>query len=205
MDHSLIAVLLLTIAIGLIVAEVFIPSGGLITVASLLCLGISIWAAWEAWWEPSPSRFWMFIASVIVVIPGAIAFALYVLPRTPWGQRLFLAGPSPEDVRPFAEEEEGLKALVGEFGRTITPLNPGGLVLVQDKRMHCESEGVMLERDVSVEIIGFKGNRLVVRAGEPPASAFDREREDLLDAEEGETAPAGEAEERPLDFDVPQD
>ena len=51
MDYSHIALLLLIVGGVLLVAEVFIPSGGLILAAAGVCLAVSVWCAWNAWWD----------------------------------------------------------------------------------------------------------------------------------------------------------
>ena len=37
------------------------------------------------------------------------------------------------------------------------------MVLVEGERMHSESEGMLIDPDQAVEIVGINGNRLVVR------------------------------------------
>ncbi|HUE12710.1 MAG TPA: NfeD family protein, partial [Planctomycetaceae bacterium] len=75
----------------------------------------------------------------------------------------------------------------------LTSLNPGGLVLVDGTRQHCESEGLLLESGAPVEIVAVKGNRVVVRPVERPAH------------ESGSPPQSPRAgEETPLDFDLPQ-
>ena len=74
----------------------------------------------------------------------------------------------------------------------MTLLNPGGLVLVDGTRQHCESEGILLAAGSPVEIVAVKGNRVVVRpVDESSDETPGRPRERLR----GET---------PLDFDLPQ-
>jgi membrane-bound ClpP family serine protease len=71
-------------------------------------------------------------------------------------------------------------------------LNPGGLVLVDGSRLHCESEGVLLEAGTPVKIVAVKGNRVVVRLVD-----WDSEKEDTgprLASTDGDS---------PLDFDLP--
>ena len=89
--------------------------------------------------------------------------SLYILPQTEFGKQVLLEAPDLEEVTPYQEEQRQLQRLVGHVGKTLTLLNPGGLVLVDGTRQHCESEGNMLEAGVPVEVIAVKGNRVVVR------------------------------------------
>jgi membrane-bound ClpP family serine protease len=68
-----------------------------------------------------------------------------------------------DEVTPYQEEARQLMRLVGHIGKTLTMLNPGGLVEVDGTRQHCESEGMLLEAGTPVEIVAVKGNSVVVR------------------------------------------
>lgn len=158
------AILLLILALGLMIAEIFIPSGGMILVMALVSLVGSILCAWNAWWDESTrTYFWVYIGSLIFLIPTTIGTFLYIFPRTNYGKRILLEAPDKDEVTAYAEEARKLASLVGEIGETLTLLNPGGMVLVDNRRMHCESEGVLIEARTEVDIIGVKSNRLVVK------------------------------------------
>ena len=44
-------------ALALLVAEFFIPSGGMILIVALSATAASIWCAWNAWWyDPTKPR-----------------------------------------------------------------------------------------------------------------------------------------------------
>lgn len=169
MEYSHFALLFLALALALFAAEIFIPSGGMITVAAILCLAASVWCAWKAWWSSEPAYWWTYVAAVVILIPAALGGALYVFPRTAWGRQILLEAPRPEDVAPYAQEEERLAHLVGHRGKTLTLMNPGGLVLLNGERMHCISEGILIDPQTEVEVIAVKGNRPVVRVAERPA------------------------------------
>jgi len=188
----LLALLLLMIGLALLAAEIFIPSGGLLLVAAVICISGSIWFGWQAWGQDSRPTFWIFIGSIVFLLPMTVGAAFYVLPRTSFGRRILLEAPSLEEVTPYAEEEQHLMQMVGLTGNTLTMLNPGGLVLVENERMHCESEGVIIEQGELIKVVAVKGNRLVVRRTAPDESAA----EPLAEAD----AP----DQPPLDFDLPQ-
>lgn len=195
MDYSTLAILLLLLGLALVVIEVFVPSGGMISIMAIVAVVASIWCAKKAWWDDNPTAWWTYIAAVLVLIPSAIGSAFYLFPKTSLGRKFLLEGPSLEEVTAYAEEEQRLKQLVGRHGTTLTLMNPGGLVLVDGERLHCESEGrLMLEPDVDVVVAAVKGNRLVVRPAptQPEAikPAFD--------------GPTEVADNSSLDFDVPR-
>lgn len=196
------AILLLILSLGLMVAELFIPSGGMIMVMALVSLVGSILCAWEAWGgESIHTNFWVFMGCLIFLIPTTIGSFLYILPRTNYGKRILLEAPDSDEVTAYAEEARKLASLVGEIGETLTLLSPGGMVLVDNRRMHCESEGILVEAGTKVEIIGVKSNRLVVKA-------TDRNSRDPLAMDSSPEVPqsGSEIEEKPedgFDFQIP--
>lgn len=189
MDYSTWAFLLLAIGVMLLVAEVFIPSGGVITILAALSLIGAVVCAGNAWWSTSPGYFWGFLTSMALLLPVVIGAGFYIWPSTPLGKRAILEAPAPHEVASFVEQEERYGRMVGRFGETLTMLNPAGIVRIDGHRVHCQSEGVILDSGVRVRVISAKGNRVIVRlAGDetpPPADA-----EPLSDAS------------GPLDFDV---
>ena len=54
MDYVSLAFLLAVLGFALIIAELFVPSGGLITVGCIVCFVSSIWFAYRGWWSTSP-------------------------------------------------------------------------------------------------------------------------------------------------------
>jgi len=163
MDYSLLALLLLAVGLAFLVAEIFIPSGGLISVMAIISLTASVFFAWSAWGTSQPTMWWTYLAALIFLLPTTVVLAIIILPRTPWGKRIILDGPPLDEVTPYVTEEAHLSRLVGKTAKTISLLNPGGMVLVDGERIHCESEGMLVDPGQQVKVIGLKGNRLVVR------------------------------------------
>jgi membrane-bound ClpP family serine protease len=191
MDSGYLAILLLVVGLALIVCEVFIPSAGLIAALATLCIAGSVASAWSAWASSSPTYFALYALALLLLIPSAISGAFYMLPRTAFGRKVLLEAPDLDEVTPYQEEPRQL--LVGHVGKTLTLLNPGGLMEVDGTRQHCESEGMLLEAGTPVEVVAVKGARIVVRSvehpHEPPGVAEDKR------------APsAGDS----LDFDLPR-
>lgn len=195
MDTGLLAILFLLGGLLLFVLEVFIPSGGMISTVAILCIVGALWSAWSQWYETDPGLWWAFLSSTIVLIPASLIGAFWLLPRTAFGRKILLEGPDASEVMPFAEEAQHLHALVGQTGRTLSMLNPGGLVEVAGERQHCESEGLIVERGTLVQVVGHRGNCLIVR---PIDSASDS-------AGLTEQPPGADPDDaQQLDFDLPQ-
>ena len=171
MDYGLYALLLLAVGLAVLVVEVFVPSGGLLAVITLLCLaGSVLCAAWE-WWGTNMLAFWVYVGTVAALIPGTLGGALFMLPRTAFGRRLLQEAPTPEETASFTRERAELAATVGRRGVTLTPHNPGGMVEVDGRRLHAEARGLMLDAGEPVEVVGVRGNRLLVRLADAPVPA----------------------------------
>ncbi|MBT4864188.1 MAG: hypothetical protein HON53_03580 [Planctomycetaceae bacterium] len=204
MDHATIALLMLFAGLALIVAEFFIPSGGMIAILAAVCLSISVWAAYEAWWETARNMWWSYLVTVALLIPASVGGALFLIQKTSLGRHVLLRAPNLEEVTPYAEEEHHLREMIGKRGQTVSLLNPGGMVEVDGERFHCECPGMLIEAREDVEVFAIKGNRLVVR---PVTEAGDRSlaSQSQTDETDGEPSPSqhdGDA--PPLDFDIPQ-
>ena len=189
-SNAIFAILLLVAGIGILTAEVFIPSGGLLGVVTFVTLMFSLLCAYRAWGTSHPGVFWAFCGVLMLLVPVALGTAFYVLPRTAFGKRVLLEAPTSEQLTPFSKETDRLTKLIGRFGKTVTPLVPGGMVLLDGERLHVFSEGMIVESGLSVEILEVRGSRLLVRTGEPSPG------NDPFAAEATAT--------RPLDFEFPQ-
>jgi membrane-bound ClpP family serine protease len=201
MDYTSLALLLAVMGFVLILAELFIPSGGLITVGCIVCFVSSIWFAYRGWWQSSQGIFWTFSTSLLVGIPLFLLGLLRLLETTRLGDRILLAAPKPEDVTPHLAFEQRLQKLVGRKGRTMSMLNPGGIVMVDNERLHAFTEGVLVDPNEWVEVLEVRGARVLVKRTAAPVLP-------PIEADTPAAAPpaSGEklASDAPLDFDLPQ-
>jgi membrane-bound ClpP family serine protease len=155
---------LLAAALLLVVVEVFVPSGGVIAVVSVGCAAIGIYCLFRA----DPSHVWGFIgiASVVVLGPAVMAFALKVWPSTPIGRRM-LGEPPPEQVEAQRLEEQKqrdrMAALVGVEGRVLTDLRPVGMIEVDGQRVEALSQTSFVPAGSRVRITAVEGTQIKVR------------------------------------------
>jgi len=153
---------LLAAALVLVIAEVFVPSGGLIgmTAAVLAIAGVVVF--WRVSWVWGGAS----LAVVMILAPIAFNFALRVMPHTPMGRRLILADEiDPErqavdDQRRAAQEQ----ALIGATGVALTDLRPVGTVEIEGTRLEVLAEGGMIRAGSRVRVTASSGNQVKVRA-----------------------------------------
>jgi len=170
-SNAVFAVLLLIIGLAILLAEVFIPSGGLLGVITFFALVLSVMFAYQAWGTSHPNIFYVFLIMLVLLVPSVVVFGFYMLPRTSFGKRVLLEAPDSKDLKPYAREMSHLSKLVGHYGTTLTMLNPGGLVNLDGERLHALSEGLSIEPGEWVEIVNIRGSSVIVRAGTPPETA----------------------------------
>ena len=148
----------------LIMAEVFVPSGGLISVCAFACLlgGMLIF------FNHSAVAGWIGVGTAIVMIPSLLAFAYKIFPRTRFGKSVTLAPPERERGDAIADTPE-LKELLGAVGVVLTPLRPVGACDFSGQRVECVAESGYVDKDIRVEVVRVQGTQLTVRVIEEGA------------------------------------
>jgi membrane-bound ClpP family serine protease len=161
---------ILCMAIGLILllAEVFIPSGGLI---GLLAIGLVLVSLGLAFAQSTMLGL-KFLAALGVLLPLTLVLAINLWPRTPMAKWIFLKPPEPTDVGPEDDDGPRLDHLVGQYGRTLTPLRPSGLVDFEGRRVDGLAEEGMIPAGAIVRAVQVKAGQMVVRLA--PDRALDQ-------------------------------
>lgn len=163
MSYLLWPLLLLAIGLILLVTEAFIPSGGLIGLLALGCLGVSLYQAFTV--PEAPYLGWKFLAAELILIPAAMVLAIQLWPKTPLAKRIFLVPPTPEEFEDSAPRHR-LDHLLGEFGRALTPLRPSGLVDFDGRRLDALAEEGLIPTGALVRAVRVQSGVLVVRKAE---------------------------------------
>ena len=202
MDAQFWALAFAVLGFCLIIAEFFVPSGGMIALSCAGSFVASVVCAHSAWYQDSPRLFWGFSLGLGVLIPSFLVFFLRTLERTSLGNNLLLPKTNPHDVTPFQAEAALLDRLIGRFGTTVTPMNPGGMVRVENERLHAVCEGFMLGQGDPIEVTGVRGNRVVVKLASP--GAVSPGIVPTTPQAPGEVTLDPPADSDRLDFDVPQ-
>lgn len=180
MEQIFWPVLLLAIGLGLLAMELFVPSAGVLTIASVICLVAAIIVGFTKSMTVGVGM----LGITMVIIPAALAAAVRLWPHTPIGRLILLARPdSPDDVLPNSQEYRGLKQLVGKVGVAETPMLPSGIVRVEGETYDALSEGTPIDPGSAVLVVDVRTNRLVVRhSSEMPSSTPEQspQGDDLL-------------------------
>jgi membrane-bound ClpP family serine protease len=161
--------ILLALGLILLVSEVFVPSGGLIALLAVSCLGLSLWKAFEYSFDLGLK----FLLADFVLLPMAGALAIDLWPRTPLARRVFLRPPDPDEMD-VSHSDQRIDHLIGQYGRALTPLRPSGMVDFDGRRLDGLAEEGLIPSGALVRAVRIRAGQLVVRT-EP-----DRTLDELL-------------------------
>jgi membrane-bound serine protease (ClpP class) len=154
----LFAVFLYVVCAALIVAEVFIPSAGLLSLCSLACLvgGIAIF------FRHSAVAGWIGVVVAVFMVPSLLATAYKILPRTRFGKRVILSPPVRQRGDAIADTAQ-LNQMIGRTGRVLTTMRPVGMCDFDGQRLECVAENGYLQKDKNVRVIRVEGTQVTVR------------------------------------------
>jgi len=152
------AVFLYFACAALIIAEVFVPSGGLISIFALACLigGAVIF------FRHSATAGWIGVGIAAVMIPTVLIFAYRIFPKTRFGKSVTLTPPERQQGDAIPDTSE-LKEMLGKVGVVITPLRPVGMCDFAGKRVECVAESGYVDKDKKVKVIDIESTQLTVR------------------------------------------
>jgi membrane-bound ClpP family serine protease len=161
---------LVLIGLGVLVLEVFVPSGGLLGLLSVAAL---IAGVATAFWSLGAVYGMLALAVVVGAVPVVLAVALRWFPETSIGRRVIPPPPEAEDVVPAADRRRRARELVGRTGVATTELVPWGLVAVDGIAVDGMSEGGPIAAGTAVDVVAAQAAAVVVRPAEParPAAA----------------------------------
>lgn len=137
------------LALLLLVGEVFLPTFGILTLATLAALGGSLWLARDLGNVP-----WILAGVDLVVFP---TLAWLLLSRI---------GPGPLGLSAQLSRggAEASPDLCGQHGRTLTDLRPVGKARIGEASFEVVSAGAFVPADREIVVIETGNNRVVVRA-----------------------------------------
>ena len=163
MDPLFLALLLYLAAVALALVDVFVPSGGLLLVLSLLAaLGAVLFG-----FRSSQSMGMAMLTMVIASVPIFVFVAIKIWPHTPLGSRIILKPPAAEPVA-ASEEDQLLQALVGHVLLAEGAFLPSGQLRVGYRRLNALAESGFIDAGSHVRVLAVRQRNLIVRATDDP-------------------------------------
>ena len=160
-----LAIVLLGLGLALIVAELMVPSLGVLGLLAALCVVGAVAAAFAE----STALGVRFLVAVALLVPIAIVAGLKLLPHGPLGTTLVARGFSFKDAAAVDRRDA---ALLGKRGLAESILRPIGVARIEGRRVDVVSRGEPIEAGAEIKVIEVEGNRVVVaRVDEAPVPA----------------------------------
>ncbi len=154
-DSLLLPIILQLVGVVVIIAEVILPSFGILTVVALGVFGYSLFVVFS---EVSKTAGFALLAADLVLIPVLVILGLKLLAR------------SPVTLRKTLSREEGVSSQPPELdsyismqGTAVTDLRPAGTAVIDGKRVDVVTRGEYLEKDAAIIVIEVTGNQIIVR------------------------------------------
>jgi len=152
------AVFLYFACAALIIAEVFVPSGGIISLFALACVigGAAIF------FRHSSTAGWIGVVIAVIMIPSTLVFAYRIFPKTRFGKSVTLTPPERQkgDAIP---DTDALGEMLGAVGVVLTPLRPVGMCDFSGQRLECVAESGYVDKGKKVKVIDVESTQLTVR------------------------------------------
>ena len=159
-DSLLLPVILQLVGVVVIIAEIILPSGGILSIAALGVFGYSLFIVFN---EISMTIGFSFVAADLILIPVLVIVGLKLLARSPVTLRKTLS--RKEGVSSQSSE---LESYIGTQGNAVTDLRPAGIAVINGKRVDVVTRGEYLEKDSAIVVAAVTGNQIIVRKKDEP-------------------------------------
>lgn len=150
------ALALQAVAFALLFAEIFLPSGGILAVATVAVTGLSLWSGFQH----SQVAGWCILGADLIAFPICLKWGFGRLSRSSWVLQDKLEGP-------FQDSEEIPSQ--GSTGIVVSDLRPVGKVRIGQTEFDARSTGEFLSIGQAVEVCGQQLGQLLVRPVRGPA------------------------------------
>jgi membrane-bound ClpP family serine protease len=177
MSPFLWIILLLMAGVVLIVLELFIPSGGILSFLSLAAVAGAIVLAYYHYDVVTGTTFLAFAAIAMPIVIGA---ALRWWPNTPMGRRILIRPPAEEELFSTDDLGRAMRHLIGKRGVAKSPLLPAGAVSIEGRIYDAISEAAPIESGQPIEVVEATGNHIVVRGLAADAPMKELPSDDIL-------------------------
>ena len=155
MREFFIPVVLQLAGVLIIIAEIILPSGGLLSLVAVGLFGYSLFIVFH---DISTMAGTYFVLADLIIIPTLLALGLKILARSPATLQETLSSESG-----VVSQSPELESFMGREGKSVTDLRPGGTAIIDDKRLDVVSRGEYIEKDSNLIVVEVTGNQIIVR------------------------------------------
>ena len=159
MNTFALSILLQLAGVVVVIAEIIIPSGGILSIFALGLFGYSLFMVFN---EVSVTMGAVFLTLDLILIPVMIIVGLKLLARSPVTLRTRLSR-----SKGVTSQSPDLADLLNRHGKALSHLRPGGVALIDGQRRDVVSRGEFIAKDSAIEVIAVTGNQIIVRSKQP--------------------------------------
>ncbi len=154
-EKLILPVILQLAAVMVVIAEIIIPSAGLLSILAAGLIGYSIYLVFI---EISRFAGMVFIVADIIAFPVVLIVGLKLLAKSPVTLTTSLS-----KADGYSSQPEALESFKDKTGTAITDLRPAGTAMIENKRVDVVSRGEYIEKGAAVVVLAIEGNRVVVK------------------------------------------
>ena len=158
MKAYLLPVLLQVIGVLVIIAEIFIPSLGVLTLIALAVLAYSIYIVFTS---ISTTAGVIFTGLDIILVPFIIVLGIKILAKSPLSLKRELS-----KQNGVVSQKEKLETYINMQGESVTDLRPAGMAQINSQRVDVVTDGEYIDAGTPVVVTGVEGNRIIVDRAE---------------------------------------
>lgn len=155
MGALVIPIILQMVGVIVLIAEIIIPSGGLLGAVSIGLFGYSLYLVFTG---ISVFVGMIFVVADIIMFPVVLFAGIKLLVKSPATLKTSLS-----KADGYSSQSEELEQFMGLTGIAITDLRPAGAGRINDMRVDVVSRGEYIEKGSGILVSAVEGNRVVVR------------------------------------------
>jgi len=158
MKLYLLPIFLQVIGILVIIAEIFIPSLGLLTAIALTVFFYSLYLVFTT---ISTTAGMVITGLDIVLVPVLLIFGMKILAKSSLTLKRELS-----KQNGVVSQKEKLEAYKNTKGKSVTDLRPAGMAEISSQRVDVVTDGEYIDADTPIVVTGVSGNRIIVEKSE---------------------------------------
>jgi len=151
----LIPIVLQLLGTGVVIAEFFIPSGGLFSIVAAGLFGYSLYGVFA---QVSTGAGIVFVVIDTALIPVLVLIGIRTIAKSPAALKTTLS-----QAEGVTSQPADLQEFLGKEGSAITPLHPAGIALIEGKRVDVVTSGEYIGKLSAVKVVAVTGNQVVVK------------------------------------------
>ncbi|MFP4165643.1 MAG: NfeD family protein [Opitutales bacterium] len=147
--------LLIAAALVLVFFEILVP-GGILGFLAGVCLIFATWIGFQEYGAFGGAV--VFIGTLFAALL-LIFFELKYLSKTAYGKKFFLSESDSGHTKATTVDD----LIIGKQGKTVTRLNPTGIVMIENEQYEANSRDGYIESGATVEVAGKDSFKLIVK------------------------------------------